>query len=119
MVSNPYDALSGKNYWQNEKFRDVPFDKIQEFYLGYIKWVNELRAKYHQNLDIGFSDSTFDHIKASVAWMEEKWPELVTPESPTQFVQSDLTDEQDFCAPIEFDRLGWEPISIIDPPLLD
>ena len=48
--------------------------------------INDLRYKYHV-LDVpGVTDEVYDSLTAELRAIESKFPELVTPDSPTQRV---------------------------------
>jgi NAD-dependent DNA ligase len=80
------------DFLKNETHKNDSFEYVKEQYLKLCRLVNIYRKRYHLNQEVGISDSFLDQMKAEVTWYEQAWPELIHPESPSQFVQSDLTE---------------------------
>lgn len=50
--------------------------------------INELRYRYHVLNDPNVSDEVYDSLTQELIKLEQQWPELLTPDSPTQRVGS-------------------------------
>ncbi len=55
--------------------------------------IQSYRALYHDNAESAISPEALDSLKYELAQLEEKYPELVTPNSPTQTVAGTIRPE--------------------------
>ena len=57
------------------------------------KEINHHRYQYHVLDELDISDAAFDSLKNELEELELKWPEFVTPDSPTQRVGGEALDK--------------------------
>ena len=55
--------------------------------------IHAANAAYYQGRPTGYTDQEFDALLAELHALEERHPEWITPDSPTQIVGSDLASE--------------------------
>ena len=75
-----------------------------------ILWENS-RKYYVENAPV-ISDYDYDHLMYELADLENQYPDLITPDSPTRKVGSDLenSDENGKTVPSARTALSWEGV---------
>ena len=89
--------LLEKTYWLLDHLKEVVNAKTKEEAEKYVEELREVIRfhdyKYYVETNPVISDYDYDQLFHALKKLEERFPELVTPDSPTQRVASEITEK--------------------------